>query len=136
MKFDDGVARLVDLLAKLEWPTEIVWVRPDQVLYRPLRATIVFRPMPDAEAQAIARDVFHQNYGVAPAISFYAPAHDGTRTFAYVEAIQELADGEQMFVNEGLKIATPGAAAPTSVTNSSLWWWLYRRAYRRWSRRR
>ncbi|HEX5718887.1 MAG TPA: hypothetical protein VF179_22180 [Thermoanaerobaculia bacterium] len=126
MEFDDGVARLVDLLAKLEWPTEIVWVRPDQVLYRPLRATIVFRPMPDAEAQAIARDVFHQNYGVAPAISFYAPAHDGTRTFAYVEAIQELADGEQMFVNEGLKIATQGATAPTSVTNSSLWWWLYR----------
>jgi hypothetical protein len=32
-------------------------------------------------------------------------SHDGTRTYAFVEAIDELGQGEDMFVSEGLKIS-------------------------------
>jgi hypothetical protein len=41
-----------------------------------------------------------------PAISFYSPGYANGRTFAYVEVIEQLADGEVMFVADGLKVAT------------------------------
>ena len=135
MEFEDATARLKHLLKALEWPAHIVWIRPDQVIHFPTRATIVFRPEPDDEAESDARGVFREKYGRASAISFYAPAHDGTRTFALVEAIGELGQGEQMFVSDGLKIAAQADAAPTHVTDSSFSWWLQRRSYRRWKQR-
>jgi hypothetical protein len=97
--------------------------------------TIVFRPEPDDEAESHARTVFRQRYGIAPAISFHAPAHDGRRTFAYVEAIEELAPGEQMFVSDGLKITTQAEPTPTQVTNSAFLWRLDRLTYDRWRRK-
>jgi hypothetical protein len=132
MEFEDAVARLTHLLAEIGWPPKVVWIRADQVVHFPARSTIVFRPEPDAEAEAHARNVFKERFGRAPAISFYAPGHAGGRTFAYVEPIDELADGESMFVADGLKIAAQGDVVPTYVTSSRFWWWLYRANYRRW----
>jgi hypothetical protein len=135
MDFDDAVARLVHLLGTLEWPTRIVWVQPKQVLYFPLRSTIVFRPEPDTAAEACARHIFEHEYGSAAVISFYSPGHANGRSFAYVEAIDDLADGEEMFVADGLKVATQGSVTPTDVTKSRFWWWMYQRAYRKWRQR-
>ena len=135
MEFEDGVRRLEHLLALCGWPERIVWVTPEQVLHFPLRATIIFRPEPDGAAHTMASQLFERRYGAAPAVSFYAPARDESRTFAFVESIEELADGEDMFVEEQLKIALQGAETRTYVTDSSVRWWVYRRQYERWSRK-
>ena len=130
MEFDEAVARLEHLLTTLEWPPQIVWIRRDQVLHVPRQRTVVFRPEPDAEARERARTVFRRRYGSAPAISFYAAGHDGARTFAWVEAIEELGPGEDMFVHDGLKVAAQADVVPVDVTNSAFWWWLSRRVDR------
>jgi hypothetical protein len=136
MEFDDAVGRLVHLLATVEWPTRIVWIQPEQALHVPLQSTIVFRPEPDTAGEACARRVFAHNYGSAAAISFYSPGHASGKTFVYVEAIGKLADGEDMFVADGLKLATQGSSTQTHVIESRFRWWLYQRAYRSWQRRR
>jgi hypothetical protein len=135
MEFEDAAARLKHLLKSLQWPVQIVWVRPDRVIHFPTRATIVFRPEPDDEAESNARALFCERYGRASAILFYAPAHDETRTYAFVEAIEELGQGEQMFVSDGLKIAAQADATLTYITHSSFRWWLHRRSYRKWKQR-
>jgi len=66
---------------------------------------------------------------------FYACGQDDTRTYAFVEAVEELGQGEDMFVSDGLKVASQADATKTYVTSSSFWWWLHRRSYRNWERR-
>jgi len=87
------------------------------------------------EAERSARAVFRERYGRASAILFFAPAHDETRTYAFVEALEELGQGEHMFVSDGLKIAAQAHATRTYITHSSFRWWLHRRSYRKWKQR-
>jgi hypothetical protein len=135
MVFEDAAAGLKHLLERLGWPAQIVWVRPDHIIHFPTQATIVFRPEADDEAETNARAIFRERNGRAAAISFYAAAHDESRTYAFVEALEELGEGEHMFVSAGLKIAAQADATPTYVTRSSIWWWLHRRSYRKWKQR-
>ena len=135
MEFATAVARLKDLLVSIRWPLEIEWLESEHVLHFPLRATIVFRPQSRGEGERQARRVFRDRYGIAPAVMFYACGHDNTRTYAFVEAIEELGQGEEMFVSDGLKVASQANATKTHVTSSAFWWWLHRRSYRNWERR-
>ena len=123
------------LLASIQWPLEIEWVKPEHVLHFPLRRTIVFRPPSAGEGERQARKVFCDRYSIAPAVLLYACGHDNTRTYAFVEAIEELAQGEDMFVSDGLKVASQADGTKTHVTSSSFWWWLHRRSYRNIERR-
>jgi hypothetical protein len=135
MEFATAVARLTHLLATIHWPVEIEWIEPGHVLHFPMRATVVFRSQSTRAGESHARRVFHERYGVAPAISFYACGHDGTRTYAFVEAIEELGQGEDMFVSDGLKVSSQADESETYVTSSFFRWWFHRRSYRKWERR-
>jgi len=132
MQFEQGLIRLYDLLREIGWPTTITWVQHDQVLYMPTIRTIVFRPEPDGEAERRARSIFQQRYALAPAILFYAVGYLGDSSFALVEAVEELAQGEQMFVVDGLEIAARNQGERTEVTNSRLRWWLQRKLHHQW----
>jgi hypothetical protein len=135
MEFATAVARLAHLLVSIQWPVEVAWIEPEHVLHFPTRAAIIFRPRSGDEGERRARRVFRDRYGAAPAILFYACGHDGTRTYAFVEALEELAQGEEMFVSDGLKISSQADGSKTYVTSSSFWWWFHRRSYRKWERR-
>jgi len=52
-----------------------------------------------------------------------------------LDAIEQLDDGEHMFVADGLKISAQGDVAAAHVTQSRVGWWLVQRSYRRWRRR-
>lgn len=133
MEFANAVVSLRHLLASIQWPTEIAWILPQHVLHVPRRATIIFRSGEEGEKHA--RRIFHERYGIAPAISFYACGHDASWTYAFVEPIEELGQGEDMFVSDGLKVSAQADEAKTLVTSSSFWWWFHRRGYRKWEHR-
>lgn len=135
MEFENAVASLRHLLASIQWPTEIDWILPEHVLHVPLRATIIFRPKHAGEGEKHARKIFRERYGIAPAVSFYACGHDASRTYAFVEPIEQLGQGEHMFVSDGLKVSSQADEAKTHVTDSSFWWWFHRRSYRKWEQR-
>jgi hypothetical protein len=133
MNFETGVARLTNLLEDISWPAAVVWVRHDQVLYRPFVGTAVFRPVPDAEAERQARSVFNERYGKAPGVLFYAVGHDAGRTYALVEAVEEPAQGEaEMFISDGLEISARSDGDRTRVIRSRVLWLVRRALHRRW----
>lgn len=135
MEFAEATTHLARLLTRMGWPDQIVWVSPERVVHIPFRATVVFRPEPDHLAAEHASRLFREKHGQVPAILLYAVGHAGGRTFASIRVLEELAQGEDLFITDGLKIAAQGDESPTFVVRFRIAWWLHQRIYDRWQRR-
>ncbi len=133
--FDEAVERLRKLLRSLLRPDELVWVTPFQVIRGPSHLYI-FRPDLSAEGEGTARRMFDVAARDCVAVRVGAIASTETTTFAMVWPIQELADGEAMFIHDSVKTDAPHENPAVTVVRSRLWWWVIESRYARLRRRR
>jgi len=135
MQFNEALQRYTNFLGKIGWPQQIAWVESADVIVFPQVAVFVFRPKRPVDLSVI-RVRFEKEYGTAPAIAFHSVAFAKEQTYAFVEAIEELGQGEQMFVTEGLKLSAASEPPPLVVVRSRLRWWWVNRQYQAWLRAR
>jgi len=134
MHFDDAFRRFSGFLAEVDWPQQIIWIEACEVIEFPRFTIFVFRPSQSIDL-ADVRAVFEASYAVVPAVHFHGVAHANGHTFAFIRPIQELAQGEQMFVVDGLKLSVSSAPPRMVVVKSRLHWWWVNRQHRSWQRR-
>lgn len=131
--FDEAAARLRDLLAAMGWPTAVTWVANEDIIVFPKR-TYVFRPEAGRRSTEAARDVFELAMYDAVAVRVGAIGHRDGVTFATVWPIEQLAQGEEMFIERRVKVDAP-SVPPRVVTVGFRWRWsLLKRACRTWQR--
>jgi hypothetical protein len=135
MPFNEALQRYTSFLAKIGWPQQIVWVKSADVIVFPQVAVFVFRPQRPVDLSLI-RARFEKEYGAAPAIAFHSVAFAEEQTYAFVEAIDQLGQGEHMFVTDRLKLSAASEPPPLVVVRSQLRWWWVNRQYRAWLRAR
>jgi hypothetical protein len=135
MGFDEAKLRLIALLVRLRWPREIAWIDESQLTSFPQRV-FVFLPRGRFEDEQAVREKFETALARCPAVRLAAIGKARDLTLAAVWPIDELAQGEAMFVEHGVKIDVPAAEPLITITRSRLRWWLIRRAYHKWMERR
>ena len=133
--FDVALRRLEWLLRDEHWPERVIWVDLDQVLVFPLTAKFIRLPrQPDHLAGA--RRTFDSARDRGLPIEVYGiGCHDGT-TYVTVRPIEELAQGEAMFLEDNVKVSIEGRPTRVVTVRSRLYWWLVGWRHRRWVRRR
>ncbi len=133
--FDEARRRLVDLLVHVRWPQEIAWVDECQIASWPQRVFIFLR-RGQFDPEHFARAKYESAAAKCPAVRLGAVGIARGMTLAAVWPIDELAQGEEMFIERGVKIDVPAAEPGVTITTSCVRWWLIRRAHRRWVERR
>lgn len=133
--FDEAVERLRKLLRSLLRPDALVWVTPFQVI-RGSSHLYIFRPDLSDESEGTARRMFDLAARDCVAVRVGAVASSKTTTFAMVWPIQELADGEAMFIHDSVKTDAPDENPAVTEVRSRLWWWVIESHHARLRRRR
>lgn len=135
MSFDEGKLRLVDLLAQVGWRRQIAWVDHSRITSFPQRV-FVYLPHGKFELEHAIRAEYEAALARYPAVRLGAVGIAGGLTLATVWPIRELGQGEEMFIDHGVKVNVPTQKTRVTITRSRLRWWLIRRAYREWIERR
>jgi len=135
MNFDEARHRLVDLLAHVQWPREIAWVRRSHIVTFPERV-FVFADRGEFEPECAVQDEYASALKKCPAVRLGAVGIAQDKTLAAVFPIYELDQGEAMFIDRGVKIDVPAVKLNVEITSSSLKWWFISRSYRKWVHRR
>jgi hypothetical protein len=117
MTFDEARRRLIDLLIRVGWPQEIVWVDESQIVSFPERVFVFLRGG-QYEQERVARGKYDSAAAKCPAVRLGAVGIARGRTLAAVWPIEELGQGEEMFLEEGVKIDIPAAEPRLTITRS------------------
>ena len=133
--FDEAKRRLVDLLLRVQRPREIAWVDESHITRFPDRV-FVFLRRGQFEPEHVVRAKYRLAAAKCPAVRLGAVGTVGTMSLVAVWPICELGAGEEMFIEEGVKIDVPAADPVVTITTSRVTWWVIRRAYRKWIERR
>jgi hypothetical protein len=133
--FDVALSRLQGLLRHEQWPERLVWVDLTQVIVFPLTATFIYLPRRSGDLER-ARRTFDSTRDRGLAIEIYGVGFRDDTTYAAVRPTEELAQREAMFLEDNVKVGIQGRPTPVTTVSSALQWWLVRRRYRRWVRRR
>lgn len=129
--FDRALARLQTLLTTIGWPSEIVWLANSQVVTFPERV-FVFRPVKHRAAQVAARSAFRVAACNSAAVRMGAVGFCDNVTFATIWPIVELGQGEESFIENGVKVNAPDTVPDLKIIRSQIRWWFVRRAHRLW----
>jgi len=135
MTFDEARSRFSDLLREKGWPEVVLWVNVDDVRRLPGNRVALFRPRTSPD-ETLARTTFESGTARGLVIRLEGLGQTmGRATYATVELSDELDQGEQMFLKEGVKVSV--AEPPLSVVcvTSKFFWWLVQRSYERWRKR-
>jgi hypothetical protein len=121
--FEDSVTQFADLLLSMRWPTDVVWVRPGDVVHQHRRVAVF--------SQAVARGDAHARAGYAHAASVRlgavldAVCQVEGRTFARIVRPVNADAASRNLVPNGLKLRVPTESLVTEVVFGHLrWWWL------------
>src|SRR4051794_8332970 len=97
--FDAALRRLESLLRHERWPERLIWVDLSQVIVVPMKVTFIYLTRRSGDFER-ARLTFDSARDRGLPIEIYgAGFRDGT-TFATVRTIDELGQGEAMFLEE------------------------------------
>jgi len=133
--FDEAVTRLRELLRTSGWPTELIWVPPSHVISFPGHV-LILRQSPVRYSELAARSAFESASELCPAVRVGAIGNAGGTTYAAVWPIHEIGDGEQMFIDRGLKVNAPVGNPRISIIRFAPAWWLAEGLYKHWKRKR
>ena len=133
--FDVALSRLEELLRHEQWPERLVWVDLTQVIVFPLTATFIYLPRRSADFER-ARRTFDSARDRGLAIEIYGIGFRDDTTYAAVRPIEELAQGEPMFLEDNVKVGIQERPTPVTTVTAALHWWLVGWRYHRWVRRR
>ena len=102
--FESALERLQHLLAHEGWPTDLLFVRESSVLrQRPPRA-LLLRPSA-AEPLSLGQFAYTEAIQASVPAHLFAIGHRGGTTYAYIRAIHELDQGEDMFISDGIHVS-------------------------------
>ena len=133
--FTEALARLGSLLQHEGWPTELSWVSPEHIVSFPGNRAALYRPSPPGYGSEPARS-FEAARGRGLPVELYGVGYAAGVSFAVVRPIEELAQGEHMFLTEGVKVGVAANAPSVQVVRSSVLWSFLQFRHRRWLRRR
>lgn len=100
----------------------------------PKVALFVFAAEPSTVPEIAS--IFTQNYGKALAVKFHAVGQRDRETFAYIEPLAELGQGEVIFVADGLKLSATCDVPKVVIVRSRIYWWYIMRRHQAWERHR
>ena len=132
--FPQAVERLRNLLRAMGWPEEVTWVPPSHVIRYP-HHVYVFRPESSIASRNAAHIAFDSAADTCVAVRVGAIGRSGATTFAAVWPIHELGDGEEMFIEDGVKVNAPAEDLRVTIVRSRIKWRLTRWLYESWCER-
>jgi hypothetical protein len=105
-------------------------VKAEDVVVFPMATTCI-----DGRGQSndlsAARSRFNSARDRGVAIEIYGVGHLDDVTYAIVLPIEELAQGEEMFLEDNVKVSVTATPTRVVVTRSRVRWWLIQARYRR-----
>jgi hypothetical protein len=128
--FEAAKRRLEELLVHAGWPREIAWVDEAHITALRERVFVLIRGG-QFEPEQVARARYRSATANCAAVRIGAVGIVRGMTLAAVWPIHELGQGEEMFIEDGVKVDVPASAPVVTLTNSRLRWWWIRRAYRK-----
>ena len=134
LTFDATIARFRSLLDQQEWPEAVSWTIPEHVIVFPMITTYVYRPG-KVNDLGVARKEFEAIRDKGKVIEVHGVGHVNGVTYGFVGPIEVLAQGEDMFLEENVKICISGTPTEMVVTRSRFRWWTIAARNRRWRRR-
>ena len=135
MTFDEARSRFSDLLRERGWPEVVLWVNVDDVRRLPGNRVALFRPT-NSPDETLARTTFESGTARGLVIRLEGLGQTkGRATYATVELSDEPDQGEQMFLNEGVKVSVAEPPLTVVSVTSRFFWWLVQRSYERWRKR-
>jgi hypothetical protein len=123
MDFSEAQSCLLELLRSQGWPQHLAWLACNRVLALGPEYVALFRPE-TMLAERSPHDLFNAICQTRKVIHIRAIAFLGQTTYVTMTPIQELAQGESMFVERGSKISMPTAPPRVMKVNSGVLWWL------------
>ena len=134
LTFPDAFEGFRGHLRACGWPRAVTFVPFEHVLTLPHNRALLFRQPPEGDVSSGESAFDLARVEQVPA-ELHGLSHDGNSTLATVRIIRELAQGEAMFVQGGLKITTALPAHRISRDRSGLVWrfsaWVEARRMRR-----
>jgi hypothetical protein len=126
-----SLERFASLRRQQGWPETVRWVDLGRVLAFLPTTTFIYRPRQPGDIVGLRATFDAASVRGVPVEVAGLGCADGV-TFAIVRPIEELAQGEDMFLEDNVKISLPAVPPSLVVVTSPLRWWFTLARYRRW----
>jgi hypothetical protein len=117
--FDAALRRLESLLRHEHWPQRLIWVDLTQVIVFPLTATFIYLPRRSGDCER-ARLTFDSARERGLPIEIYGAGFRAGTSFVSVRVIEELGQGEAMFLEDNVKVVIQGRPTPVVTVTSPI----------------